>query len=377
MDDRFAAAAILFHTSVILAATLLGIALVAIARRGARSWWVALPFTVLALAGATLAAAVALCRQLDLSVFALLRLLSQALFAEGLLIALIIPLALWRARRRAWAGAAGLLPSLLLLVYWDAYHIEPHALQTVTHALDATHSPRLGHVRIAHLSDIQTDDAGPYERRALKTAMAAKPDLILLTGDYVHPRFNKTRSAITADLRRMLGEEGLKASLGVYAVRGNVDRDWPAVFQGTSVVCLSDQTARIPLANGRALSLTGLDLRSSFGATPERTRALLAATPAADLRIVIGHVPDYAAVLAGRERVDLALAGHTHGGQIELPFIGPPVTFSLLPRRFASGLNNYRGVPLHVTRGVGLERGYAPQVRFLCPPEICLLEVDY
>jgi uncharacterized protein len=377
MDDRFAAAAILFHTTVVLTATLLGIALVVTARRNARSWLAAFPLATLVLAGATLAAAVVLCRLLDLSVFALLRLLSQALFAEGLVIALLLPLTLWRTRRRSGAVAMGLLPSLLLVVYWDAYHIEPHALKTVPHALDATHSPRLGHLRIAHLSDIQTDDAGPYERRALRATMAAKPDLILLTGDYVHPRFSRTRDEVTADLRRMFVDERISAPLGVYAVRGNVDRDWPAVFQGTSITCLSDQTIRIPLTVGRALSLTGLDLRSSFGATPARTRALVAATPAADLRIVIGHVPDFAAVLAAGERVDLALAGHTHGGQIELPFFGPPVTFSILPRRFASGLNDYRGVPLHVTRGVGLERGYAPQVRFLCPPEICLLEVDY
>jgi predicted MPP superfamily phosphohydrolase len=207
--------------------------------------------------------------------------------------------------------------------------------------------------------------------------MALSPDLILLTGDYVHPRFGKTRDAVTADLRRMIIEERIVARLGVYAVRGNVDRDWPAVFQGTQVACLADQNVRIRLDGGRSLSLVGLDLKSSFGATPGRTRALVATTPESDLRIVIGHAPDYAAILAGWVRVDLALAGHTHGGQIALPFIGPLVTFSELPRRFGSGLNDYKGVPLHVTRGVGIERGHAPQVRFLCRPEVCLLEVDY
>ncbi len=82
--------------------------------------------------------------------------------------------------------------------------------------------------------------------------------------------------------------------------------------------------------------------------------------------------------LAGRARVDLALAGHTHGGQIVLPFFGPPLTLTGLERPYAAGgLHDYHGIPLHVSRGVGMERGSAPQVRFLCPPEICLLDVTY
>lgn len=75
--------------------------------------------------------------------------------------------------------------------------------------------------------------------------------------------------------------------------------------------------------------------------------------------------------------VDLVLAGHTHGGQVVVPFFGPPYTASRLPRRYAGGLNDYRGIPLHVSRGVGMERGFAPQVRFLCPPEICVVDVRF
>jgi predicted MPP superfamily phosphohydrolase len=70
-----------------------------------------------------------------------------------------------------------------------------------------------------------------------------------------------------------------------------------------------------------------------------------------------------------------ALAGHTHGGQVVLPFIGPLRTATRLPRRYAGDLHDFTGTPLHVTRGVGMERDFAPQVRFLCPPEICVLDV--
>jgi predicted MPP superfamily phosphohydrolase len=75
--------------------------------------------------------------------------------------------------------------------------------------------------------------------------------------------------------------------------------------------------------------------------------------------------------------VDLALAGHTHGGQVVLPLIGPPFTKTRLARRYASGLNDYDGIPIHVSPGVGMERGTAPQIRFLCPPEISVLDVVY
>jgi len=60
-----------------------------------------------------------------------------------------------------------------------------------------------------------------------------------------------------------------------------------------------------------------------------------------------------------------------------LPLFGPIVTASRLPRRYAGDLNDYRGTPLHVSRGVGMERGFSPPVRFLCPPEICLLDVRF
>ena len=56
-----------------------------------------------------------------------------------------------------------------------------------------------------------------------------------------------------------------------------------------------------------------------------------------------------------------------------IPFFGPPLVLMRLPRVFAGDVHDYAGTPLHVTRGVGMERGTAPQLRFLCRPEICLL----
>jgi hypothetical protein len=120
----------------------------------------------------------------------------------------------------------------------------------------------------------------------------------------------------------------------------------------------------------------GLTVHQSRGRDSSALAVVERASPDS-LRVVLGHRPDFVMRLAGHTRVDLALAGHTHGGQIVLPGFGAPVTLSRLPRRYASGLHIYEGIPLHVSPGVGMERLTAPQVRFFCPPEVSVLEVRY
>ena len=94
---------------------------------------------------------------------------------------------------------------------------------------------------------------------------------------------------------------------------------------------------------------------------PSRLLALAARAPRDSLRLVIGHGPDFVLDLADTGLVDLALAGHTHGGQVVLPLLGAPFTKTRIARRYASGLNDYEGIPIHVSPGVGMERGTAPQ----------------
>jgi hypothetical protein len=89
--------------------------------------------------------------------------------------------------------------------------------------------------------------------------------------------------------------------------------------------------------------------------------------------VVLGHAPDFADTLPP---ADLLLAGHVHGGQVRLPFLGPIFTLSRLPRAWTSGtrvLEN--GATLHVSRGIGLERMDAPRMRFLCRPELVIVEL--
>lgn len=311
--------------------------------------------------------------------FAVLRLLCQGLFGEGIALAVFVT-ALHVRHRAGRRAAIAALPALLLLaVYVEAYHHEPRNLQVHSHTLDLSHGRGdARELRVLHLSDFQTHRIGAFERRVIQRAREQQADLIVFTGDYIQERLARTGARTQQEFTDLLRRERLQAPLGVFAVGGDVENEgWQQMFAGTGVTILHNRATRIALPGGRYLTLIGLDLATSVGEDRQTIQRLLDTARPGDLRLVIGHRPDFVRALAGRDAVDLALAGHTHGGQVVLPFLGAPVTLSRLPRRYGGGLNDYQGVPLHICRGTGMQRHIAPQVRFLCPPEICTLRVRY
>ena len=379
MVQRFWIAATLFH-GVMFALTLV------VARRwlgrlepgGAPASWVRATISDVLFWGVPALWAAALAAAFTLNGFTAVRLLSQALFGELVLLLAAIALLLWRRRLQAGARVAALGCLMLLGAYGEAYHREPTDLRVRTHTVDLTRDGRTrGRFRIVHLSDIQADRIESYQEHALRLAAEQKPDLIVLTGDYVQPRVGSSRARTTADLNALLRTWRFDAPLGAYAVRGDVDADWPRVFDKTRITTLTGEVVTRPLPGGIALSLVGITPAMSHGSNRKALLELAARAPQDSLRVVIGHGPDYVLNLANTGLADLALAGHTHGGQVVLPLIGPPYTKTRLARRYASGLNDYAGIPIHVSPGVGMERGTAPQIRFLCPPEVSVLDVAY
>jgi predicted MPP superfamily phosphohydrolase len=332
----------------------------------------------LAIAGASIVTAYILGFLLPDRRFATIRFLAQALFGEGVAVSAWLGWLLWRREPRALAFVPSAALGLLLSVYWWSYHVGPHDLRVERHALDRTHSPEVGRIRVLHISDIQTWRVGDHERRAVREAALLRPDIVLHTGDYVDTRLSPDRDRVAADLRALFREERLSAPLGVFAVAGNTDGRHRDFFDPGTVQWLEDRSVVIDVPGGKRLALVGLSAATSRLRSRRDPMEVLRRAPPADLVFVVGHSPDYVMRLAGRVSVDLALAGHTHGGQIVVPFFGPPLVLTEVERQFAAGgLHDYQGIPLHVSRGVGMERGSAPQVRFLCPPEICLLEVSY
>jgi hypothetical protein len=304
--------------------------------------------------------------------FAWVRLVCQALFGEGTLLLLAGSVLHGARGNRRLSFGLGLMTLLLLATYWEAYHYGPSRLQVRSLEVPLERTPLAREIRVLHMSDIQTHSIGEHERRAVRAGLALRPDVVVLTGDYLQPRLAPLEPAARPAMRALL--RALRARYGVYAVPGDTDRGCE-LFEGLHVRCLEDASVRVALGDGQRLTLTGLRPRTSRTSDPAVLGSVLSQAPPADLHLVIGHSPDYVRALALSSGVDLALAGHTHGGQVALPFIGPLVTLSQLPRRYAGGLQDYRGIPLHVSRGVGLERGSAPPIRFFCPPEVTLLRI--
>jgi predicted MPP superfamily phosphohydrolase len=94
-----------------------------------------------------------------------------------------------------------------------------------------------------------------------------------------------------------------------------------------------------------------------------------------EFTILLGHTPNYLLNILDLD-IDLCLAGHTHGGQIQLPFIGPLVTLSSVPREWALGYQTLQNLHVNVSAGIGAEHSsQLPSIRFNCPPTMTLFTI--
>ncbi len=261
------------------------------------------------------------------------------------------------------AGALSALACIALVaIAIEAFWIEPHSLELNRVVVESASIKKP--LRIAVLADLQTDQIGAYERDALRRMAATRPDLVLLPGDYVQDGGGESQEALERALNSLLRSEGLAAPRGVYAVRGDHEHDgWRRIFDGMGVTTF-ENTGTVVRDD---VAVTGLGLRDSFATelrVPGRSQ----------FHIVFGHRPDFA--LSSEVKADLLIAGHTHGGQVRLPILGPVVTLSQVPRAWAAGVTRLSGGrTLVVSRGVGMTRGLTPRLRFLCRPEIVIVDV--
>jgi predicted MPP superfamily phosphohydrolase len=266
-----------------------------------------------------------------------------------------------------WTVAAVVL-LLPAPVGWYATHVEPHRL-TVDRAGDDP-------VTIGVLSDLQTNHVGEHERAAVDRLLAEEPDLILVPGDLFHG----SRSEFAGqedEMRGLLAR--LHAPHGVYFVRGDVDHpDFvERALAGTDLVILDDEAVDVTVGD-RRLRIGGNRLSYSTPQAVALRRDLADADAGADddgtLRLLVAHRPDAVLDLGRDARIDLTVAGHTHGGQVVVPGIGPLITMSDVPRAVArGGLHEIGGNTIYVSNGVGMERAQAPQVRLFSRPSVGLL----
>jgi hypothetical protein len=231
---------------------------------------------------------------------------------------------------------------------------------------------------IVQLSDFHYDPvlAVPPIRKAIEITNHLRPDLIVLTGDFVTvPPFakvlhTKKHSARVAEpCAALLGE--LSAPLGIFAVLGNHDADTDPEF---IVECLQAnriqvmRNSSVPLERqGKRLWLAGVD--DVLEGNPDLDLTLKG-IPGDEAVIALVHEPDYARRVA-KHPVDLQLSGHTHGGQIVLPLVGPPY-LPPLGQRYLKGLYKLDTLTLYTNVGLGTIR---VPIRLNCPPEVTLFKL--
>jgi hypothetical protein len=283
----------------------------------------------------------------------------------------------------ARAGGAGVTRAAKLLL-WSmalvpplvgvyASFIEPFRLveERVEVVLPAERAPAEP-LRIAVLADIQSRTVDEHLREAVRRALAFEPHLIVLPGDLIQEYPDENYLRVVDEFRALLAP--LAAPLGVYFALGNTDAPHLVgrVFEGTNVQLLENQSVELEFG-GRRVLVGG----AGFRPFAPRTREFVERfdqREGDELRILVAHYPDVALELDDTPALDLVIAGHTHGGQVQLPFFGAPLTLSGVPRAVGSGgLHELDGRRIYVSRGVGCERGAAPRLRFLCPPEVSLL----
>lgn len=229
-------------------------------------------------------------------------------------------------------------------------------------------------IRVLHLSDLHASGYVPLEfiAKAIQLGLAEKPDLICLTGDFITRHF--TRFADYADVLKPLA-----AAAPVFACLGNHDGGkWAARpnYRGHADhvevrKCLAASGAKVLLNQSQDITLRGHQLRlvgvGDLWADELRAPEAFATVSPNIATLLLMHNPD------GKDAVadfpwQLALCGHTHGGQLRLPFFGTPFA-PVRDHRYVAGLNRWRDRSIYTTRGVGNLHG----VRFNCRPEVSLL----
>jgi predicted MPP superfamily phosphohydrolase len=255
-----------------------------------------------------------------------------------------------------------------------AFWLEPASLSVREHVLELPRWPAgLAGLRVAVLADLHV--GSPHNgidnlRRVVELTAEARPDLVLVPGDVVINNVFAGNFVPPEEIAAVLAE--LKPPLGVLAVLGNHDHwsDAPrvaAALRGVGIPVLEDESVRLE-RDGVPFRVAGV---TDFWEGEHDIGAALADVPPGAPTILFTHNPDLFPEVP--DRVALTVASHTHGGQVRLPLVGRPITFSRYGQRYAAGHVAEEGRHLFVSTGIGTS---VFPVRFRVPPEISILELQ-
>jgi predicted MPP superfamily phosphohydrolase len=271
-------------------------------------------------------------------------------------------------RRRLLGAALGLIASGGA-TYAYARYVEPGWLDGVRLDLSLPKLPdAFAGFTIAHISDLHF---GPFcspadLAPAIDTVLALNADLIAITGDFVSSLDHGENDMIVESLSRLQAREGVLAVLG--------NHDWwegdlavSAALRRAGVTLLSNQH-HVIRRGAQALYIAGID---DVWCAKHDLDAALHGIPADGAAIALVHEPDFADTVANDPRVLLQLSGHTHGGQVRVPFCGG-LHFPPFGNKYTMGLYQINDMTLYTNRGLGMINR---PLRFACRPEVTLFRL--
>lgn len=226
--------------------------------------------------------------------------------------------------------------------------------------------------KILQISDIHAGEQfmPDHLEEVVEKILELKPDIVLITGDFVYSSPLMT-DEILNETRILLSQ--LSESIPVFAVMGNHDHWWDVtrvreMLANANIKELANDFFTIQ-KNADMLHLCGVD---DFYERKSKLEPILARLPEAGCAILMAHEPDFADKSSAVERFDLQVSGHSHGGQVVIPFLGALV----LPnygRKYPSGLYKIGKMYQYTNRGLGM---VFPYVRFMCRPEITVFTLN-
>jgi len=244
------------------------------------------------------------------------------------------------------------------------YFVEPYRL-TISHVEIRSSKLAAGQhpIRIVHFSDLHSDPKARLERRLPEAVRREHPDIIVFTGDSINspeglPVLQNCLSALA-----MIAP--------TFVVRGNWDTyDWSHIdlFDKTGVRELNGSAVRLEIS-GTPVWIAGLAFNNPLAL--EKTARTI---QGGEFSVLLYHSPDLMPEVT-EQRIDLYCAGHTHGGQVALPFYGALITMSRFGKRYEAGLYHDSNTWLYVNRGIGMVGRLAPRVRFWSRPELTVIDI--
>ena len=249
---------------------------------------------------------------------------------------------------------------ILCVLY--GYLIEPYWLE-ITHIQIQSDKLEKESFRVVQFSDMHCDPKMRLEEKLIEAINSLKPDILVFTGDALNSSQSKT------NFQHTLSQ--MDAPLGQFAITGNWDfhiTPVPNLFENTGFIELDGSPRKIE-KNGESIQLCGLSFENDSG-----IHNLIQQADKDSFTIFLYHNPKLIEAFDPAD-IDLYLCGHTHGGQIALPFYGAITTLSKHGKKYEAGLYHRDSCNIYVNRGIGMEGGNAPRIRFFARPEIAVFDI--